>query len=693
MLATVRRQGPVRVAAYCRVSTEEQASEGHSIGTQKAQIEDWCRQHLADQSYALTPYVDEGYSGKLSWEAPSAGNRRFRPELARLVHDVHEGRLDLVVVYRIDRLTRSMAVWARFMDECLADGRVRFVSLSESIDLSRTDGRLTANMLAAVASFQRDVISDNVRDALRKRKLDGLPVGMTYGWRSVPQSSPGARPTVEPDPEQAPWVPRVYAWFLKGWSTRRIARQLNREGAPAFRNGERWLHGSVARLLSNPLHCGYLEVDGKLIRAQAYDMRLIERDTYDEAMRIASRRRRDGKCPSSGDTEILYKIARCGRCGQRLGAMRTKSAKGARSYRCRGSDADERVLCQGWQKDARLVDRVVLKHLSGFVNRSEFRQLLDEETRHQVLDLQVSDLHAQREQLSQAIARVEDAKKRLLRAYTNGHIDEALYDLEAAKIQRDLADLTGQRGEVDLRCAAGDLRERMLEEVQRAVTQLPELWEHMNPEERRHILQEVIEYCYVDPLEDRMHRVRLKFHFLPEITEELPCAKSRATGLFDDVAHLTPRELAYLTLASDGLSDKDIRTHWQVTSQATYFLRRSILNRLGTERIEDAVELARGRIANERDTLPLGPTSWHGTRVKSGIMQPRAEEALVRLMDGKSLDEIAYEMGIRPNTVESHLWRARTALNCNSLEEAVAAYLEQKGGRLPDYGQRLPLEA
>jgi len=244
---------------------------------------------------------------------------------------------------------------------------------------------------------------------------------------------------------------------------------------------------------------------------------------------------------------------------------------------------------------------------------------------------------------------------------------------------------------VNLQLSDESHRLSLLAEVERAVTQLPELWEEMNAEERRHVLRQVIEYCYVEPTDFRKHRVRVKFHFLPEVVEELPASKSRMTGLFDDVAHLTPRELAYLTLRADGLTDSEIRDRWQVTTQALYSLRKSAMKRLQADTVEEVIHLAKGRIEKERDELPLEATGWHNGRPKSKGLRPRSEEALVRYMQDRDHQKVAQAMGIAPHSVKCLLWHARHTLGCDNVEDASEHYLELKGGRLPSYGERLPL--
>lgn len=676
------KQPVLCVANYCRVSTDEQAMEGHSIQTQQATAREWCERHLAGQRYEITVYADQGISGKLGWEPPKRGGKRYRPELARLVADIEADKVDLLIVYRQDRLARSLHVWASFLERYLGDGKLRFVSLCENLDLSKSEGRLLANVLASFGSFLREIIAEHIREAHRRRRLEGLPVGVHYGWRSVPPAAPGARPTIEPDPERAPWVPQVYDWFLRGWGARRIARELELQGAPRYPSAQSWSRDSVLTLVQNPVNAGYVMNDGELMEAQHYEQRLIQRETYDAAQRELRSRQREGKRPHNGNLQPLYRIARCGICGQPLHAFDRCEGVRTAKYNCVGLDLEGRRVCKPWAKDARLLDRVVLKQLSAFVDRPEFQALIKAEARDEIMAKRVSELEEERDRLRDALARKADEERRLLRVHTTGKVSEEAYLAEYAAIQDDREALKLELDRVSLQLDSRGERLRLLAQVQHAVNDLPVLWEQMNPEERRHLLREIIEYCIVTPMGRGRHQVRVKFLFLPVIVEELQHAKSRVTGLFDDVAHLTPRELAYLAVRSDGRTDPEIEASWQVTPQAVYYLRTSVLRRLEVSTVEEAVRLARARIDKEREALPLGATDWHVGRPKSGLMRPRVEEALVRHIQGGSDEEVAAAMGITVKTVTCQLWHARHALGCASVAEAAQKYLELKGGRL-----------
>ncbi len=680
-----------RVAIYCRVSTEEQATEGFSIGTQTNLAQEWCEGNLDGKRYETEVFVDEGLGGKLGWEPPKRGPRKYRPELARLVQAIEAGDVDLVIVYRLDRLARPVRVIANFLEICVVDNSVGFVSLCEDIDYSRAEGRLLAHVLAAVADHQAAIISENVSNSLQNRKREGLPLGTHYGWRPVPPVSPGARPTIEPEPEQAFWIPKIYEWFLRGWGARRIAKELELQGAPLHPGAKRWARGSVNSIIQDPLNAGYIQIEDELIRGQHYDQRVIEKELFDAAQCELESRRREGPMRADGDLQPLYKVARCGLCGQPVKAVRVRVTEGVCAYRCRGSEWDHKETCSGWAKDTRLVDRVVLKQLAAFMDRAEFQELVAEEAREEVMARQVKGLEAEQARLERAVAQKTEEERRLLRIYSKGKVSEDIYYERYESIQQDNAELNAQLDSIKLQLGNESERMNLLAEVERAVTQLPKLWDELNPEERRHLLREVIEYCYVQPIGDRKHRVRVKFHYLPEVAEDLPNSKSRITGLLDDIAHVSDRELAYLTLRSDGWSDEQIYKHWEVTLQATYYLRKSAMKRLQVDSIEEAIRLARGRIEKERDQLPLGPTGWHPGRLKEKDLRPREEEALVRYIRGGDEDQIAQEMGLKVRSVEFMLYHVRKTLGCETLADAAEKYLEQKGGRLAGYGDQLAL--
>jgi len=670
-------KGPIRVWVYSRVSTAEQAREGISLEMQEQMAEQWCQRNLAGLPYTITKVRDEGDSGKYGWK-PTPQYKHYRKGLARVVEAIEQGRVDILLIYSLDRLARNLYVWREFLHSYVDTGKVRLVDIANNIDFSAQVGRTIADVLSMAAEFEREKTAENVRNAIRKRLAEGYPWSTVgYGWRRIPkrERAPGEPPRIEPVPEELEQVKRIIDWFRRGWGARRIARHLQREGVPPPNGAKRWHRIGVRRIIENPLHAGLVRCGDSFVRGVHFEHRIIEPEEYYELLDELRKRCKENRKRTDDNLFPLWKVARCIRCGAPIqGAHRHRY--GTRMYRCRGSDFDEHETCRPWQRSAELIERVVLKRLAAFAARPEFQELLKRTAQRHVMEMEVQRLEEEKERLEKALRDLQRQRQRLLSAYTRGVCAEEDYEREYRRIEADRQQLTQQLEQVERLLANQSRREQLLQQVKETVQHLPRVWAALNPEERRQLLASLLEYIYIGPLPDGRFVVRMKMHFLPEVTEELPNARSRASGLFDDVEHLTKRELAALYWLQKGWDVKKIAEHWQTTREAVHYLIRSVKRRLGVDDIRQAVALAAHRLDAEKDTLPLGPTGWHVGRPKSSEpLTPRMKQILEDYIDGLSVEESARKHGISPKTVSVLRWKVRQRLGVKTLDEAAQIYL------------------
>jgi site-specific DNA recombinase len=210
----------VRAAIYIRVSTDGQARSGLGMEAQEGR----CRREVQARGWSEpTLYTDAGISG--------AKGERHRPGLARLLSAVRAGAVDVVIIYRIDRLGRSVPIVLETVEEISQHAVV--VSCSESIDTSSPNGKLLLTMFAMLAQYERDLASERTHEALRtKEQRDGDRGGeLPYGY-----ARKAGR--IVPDPSEARWVRRIFAWRMLGHTFAQIAEELNAKGVPSPRGGQ-----------------------------------------------------------------------------------------------------------------------------------------------------------------------------------------------------------------------------------------------------------------------------------------------------------------------------------------------------------------------------------------------------------------------------------------------------------------------
>src|SRR5450631_3656080 len=206
----------LRCAIYTRVSTDQGLEQDfNSLDAQREASEAYIKSQ-AHEGWRLNRdhYDDGGYSG----------GSMDRPALLKLLADVAARRIDVIVVYKVDRLTRSLADFAKLVE--LFDAHdVSFVSVTQSFNTTSSMGRLTLNVLLSFAQFEREVIGERVRDKIAASKRKGIWVGgpVPLGYRSVGKK-------IEIVPEDAALVRKIFADYLRLGSIGELSISLEKEG-------------------------------------------------------------------------------------------------------------------------------------------------------------------------------------------------------------------------------------------------------------------------------------------------------------------------------------------------------------------------------------------------------------------------------------------------------------------------------
>ncbi len=229
---------------YARVSTDKQ---GISVEAQTAKIraivttkDGWTLQEVIE---------DDGESAK-SLE---------RPGMQRLLQLIDEGAIQVVVIAKLDRLTRSIRDLGTLLDR-LETHRIALVSVAESLDTASAAGRLVINIMMSVSQWEREAISERTKDILAHKKKKGERVGtVPYGFRlktdglAKEKNGKTVLMQIEPEPQEQATIVEIHRLRKRGrgWTTRAIAEELNRKGLK-MRGSREWTFGRVAQILKNP---------------------------------------------------------------------------------------------------------------------------------------------------------------------------------------------------------------------------------------------------------------------------------------------------------------------------------------------------------------------------------------------------------------------------------------------------------
>lgn len=249
----------LRCAIYTRKSTEEGLDQ--AFNSLDAQREACAAYALSQKSegWSVLPtlYDDGGFSG----------GSMERPALARLLADVQSGRVDVVIVYKVDRLTRSLNDFARIVDVFDAAG-VSFVSVTQQFNTTTSMGRLTLNVLLSFAQFEREVIAERVRDKIAQSKAKGMWMGGTvpFGYQVIDKK-------LVPHPAEAKTLVHIYRRYLALPSVMALMEELREEGIfnrPAKGSGQSqpFVRGPLHYLLSNPTYLGKIRHKGQIYEGE-----------------------------------------------------------------------------------------------------------------------------------------------------------------------------------------------------------------------------------------------------------------------------------------------------------------------------------------------------------------------------------------------------------------------------------------
>lgn len=265
----------VRCAIYTRKSSEEGLEQ--AFNSLDAQREACAAYILSQASEGWTALPDIYDDGGLS------GGSLERPALQRLLADVAAGRVDIIVVYKVDRLTRSLLDFAKLV-EAFDKAGVSFVSITQSFNTTTSMGRLTLNMLLSFAQFEREVTAERIRDKIAASKAKGMWMGGTPPLGYEPDGR-----TLRIVPDHAAIVRDIYDRYLAYGNVRIVALQLEREGvrAPARKHAvgrefgdAAFSRGQLYTILKSPIYAGDI-AHRDIVYPGLHDA-IIDRETWDK---------------------------------------------------------------------------------------------------------------------------------------------------------------------------------------------------------------------------------------------------------------------------------------------------------------------------------------------------------------------------------------------------------------------------
>ncbi len=331
-------------AILIRVSTTEQSEKNISVPAQKSRNISFCN----SKDWSIYDfYIDDGYSGK----------DLNRPDMQRLIKDAGEKKFDVVVVWKLDRLSRRQRDILYLIEDVFLANGIDIASVTENLDTSTAMGRAMVSIMGTFAQLERETIVERTKMG----KEEAARQGRFFGGKAIlGYTSKDKRLIV--DPIGAEVIRKIFRLYLDGNGYGPIAAQLNAEKVPTPRGNSYWFVATVARLLQNPTYAGYIEHLGTLHKGK-HDP-IISKDEWNRVQKlIAQNRYRFGvkEPPTMG---ILRGIVYCGECGARMRAKKASGRKKARvQYVCYSRDGRAPHMVKDENCPSRYIEAYKLEYL------------------------------------------------------------------------------------------------------------------------------------------------------------------------------------------------------------------------------------------------------------------------------------------------------------------------------------------
>lgn len=444
-----------KAGLYCRVSTDIQM-EGYSIEAQKDFLKSYCKLHeIKDYEF----YIDGGYTG----------SNINRPDMQRLIDDVEDGKINIVIVFKLDRLSRSQKDTLYLIEEVFNANNCGFVSIRENFDTNTPFGKAMVGILSVFAQLERETILERTRIGRRKRAESGL----WYGTGNLPFAYDYNFETgiLIPNKERVQMVNKMIDLYLQGVPMTKVAESFGLQDQ------------TVRSIFTTPVNLGKIPYKDEIFEGK--HEAIIDQETYDRIQQKIK------------DRSITYKHANyllagkiiCGHCGAKYRYQKAGTTS-VRLY-CYSQQTSKKYLikdpkCNNRRYyDYEIEDYVIKDLISMSLDESKFRSNMKmsdisvsqaKQDRIIQIDKQVLNLL---DFISNGIA-VEETKEKIRKLY-----------LEKEKIQKELSD---ER-----------LKEKRSASLKETITDLSLAWKTMSFDEQRNIILEVIDKVVVNDNEIKIY--------------------------------------------------------------------------------------------------------------------------------------------------------------------------------------------
>ena len=419
----------MRIADYTRISTDEE-HQPYS---------------LEAQTHRLAAYVEsqDGWELVRSFSDQKSGATLDRPGLQRALREARAGRFDLLLVYRVDRLARSVRGLAHILEELDAAG-VAFRSATEPFDTTTAAGRMMVQLLGVFAEFERATIIDRTIAGMERKAARGEWCGGSRPFGYEVDADAGVLVVHDGEAALVAVIFDLYVNERRG--ARAIANWLNEQGYRT-RTGKPWSHMSVLTVLRNRAYLG--EILFRNTYHAAAHPPLVDEAVFDQAAKLLAERRGNPRRRAANASDyLLAGLVVCEDCGKHyVGTAATGKQRRYRYYTCFTRQRYGKNECSAERLPADELDDAILAALLDTYEESDLFDQATASAQGSSDELR----HRTRQELAAAQAEIhktEDALERYLMAFEAGTMSEAHCAPRVEKLAGKLTDLRNRRQEL-----------------------------------------------------------------------------------------------------------------------------------------------------------------------------------------------------------------------------------------------------
>jgi len=466
----------LETAIYVRVSTEEQAQEGYSIRAQEQKLKDYAR----IKEWAIYKiYKDEGISGK---------NITARPAINEMIDDIKKGYVKNVLIFKIDRLTRSTADLL-YLINLFHEQDCAFNSLNESIDTHSATGRMFIKIIGIFAEFERENIAERITLGFERKAREGHSTSSRSTSYGYDRKNGENIQTINKD--EAEIVKEIFDMFVnKHMSYANIKNNLNNRNIPTKENST-WDARTIISLLKNCNYKGFVRYaykdDKRKFEVKGLHEPIISEELFNEAQILAEKITKKVYKKYPKEDHYFAGFLFCGKCGERL-MIHSKYKKDKDGndvfvkvdYYCNNRKKKKCTASYMLQKNVEMTFVEYINNIEDFNTLDEIQLAMKQETKMQNLEL-IGELRKQSEKLDRK-------EKEIVNMYVQENIDFDSYVNIKKKIDKERKEIIPL-----LQNAEEYADEEMTIKKENIISSLKENWGLLTNSEKRMFLMNFIE--------------------------------------------------------------------------------------------------------------------------------------------------------------------------------------------------------